>query len=58
MGALATLLNDLQAAGVEHDAQVFGGARHSFTVFGSDDYDLDADQGSWSGLQAFLTETW
>lgn len=58
MDALATLLNDLQAAGVEHDAQVFGGARHSFTVFGSDDYDLDADQGSWSGLQAFLTETW
>ena len=54
MDALATLLNDLQEAGVEHGAEVFGGARHSFTVYGSDDYDLQADRGSWDGLQAFL----
>ncbi len=56
MNALASLLDNLQEAGVTHDAQVFGGARHSFTVFGSDDYDLDADQGSWAGLQTFLNE--
>ena len=43
---LAATLTELQEAGVEHEAQIYGGARHSFTVFGSDDYDLDADQAS------------
>ena len=57
MDALGTLLTDLQEAGVRHGAEVFGGARHSFTVYGSQDYDLDADRKSWSGLQQFLTET-
>lgn len=57
MDALASLMNDMQSAGVTHDAQIFGGARHSFTVYGSDDYDLEADQGSWTGLQMFLQET-
>jgi len=56
MSDLAGLLDQLQEAGVEHDAQIFGGARHSFTVFGSRDYDLDADQGSWNALNAFLAE--
>lgn len=56
MADLATLLDELQAAGVEHDAHIFGGARHSFTVFGSGDYDLDADQGSWSAFTAFLDD--
>ncbi|MFZ5962032.1 dienelactone hydrolase family protein [Thalassococcus sp. BH17M4-6] len=54
MGDLAALLDQLQAAGVTHGAEVFGGARHSFTVYGSNDYDLNADQGSWEGLQDFL----
>ncbi|MBS1303205.1 dienelactone hydrolase family protein [Loktanella sp. SALINAS62] len=57
MDALASLLTDLNAAGVTHGAEVFGGARHSFTVFGSDDYDLTADQGSWDGLQTFLSDS-
>jgi dienelactone hydrolase len=43
-------------AGVEHDAQIYGGARHSFTVWGSDDYDLDADTASWEALQDFLAD--
>ena len=34
----------------------FGGARHSFTVYGSRDYDLTADQGSWEGLLGFLDD--
>lgn len=54
MADLAALLDDLQDAGVPHDAQVFGGARHSFTVWGSGDYDLRADRDSWSGLLRFL----
>ncbi|WP_299793280.1 dienelactone hydrolase family protein [uncultured Marivita sp.] len=56
MSELASLLDQLQAAGVTHGAEVFGGARHSFTVYGSSDYDLVADQGSWEGLQEFLDE--
>lgn len=54
MADLATLLDELQGAGVPHDANVFGGARHSFTVWGSDDYDVEADRKSWEALGAFL----
>jgi dienelactone hydrolase len=57
MADLATLLDELQAAGVTHSAQVYGGARHSFTVFGSRDYDLAADRGSWAAFVNFLNET-
>ena len=53
---LAQTLTELQEAGIDHEAQLYGGARHSFTVYGSDDYDLDADQASWLGLQMFLSE--
>lgn len=54
MADLARLLDELQAAGVPHGAQVFGGARHSFTVWGSRDYDEVADAGAWDGLVRFL----
>lgn len=57
MSDLAALLDGLQQAGVTHGAQVFGGARHSFTVWGSGDYDLVADRGSWAGLLEFLDAT-
>lgn len=57
MADLAGLLDELQAAGVEHGAEIFGGARHSFTVWGSDDYLLSADQGSWTGFLDFLETT-
>ncbi|CUH40401.1 putative esterase [Jannaschia seosinensis] len=53
---LAQTLTELEAADVPHEADIYGGARHSFTVFGSDDYDLDADQASWLGLQMFLEQ--
>lgn len=56
MDELATLLNDLEEAGVEHQAEIYGGARHSFSVHSSDDYDLQADQASWAALQAFLRQ--
>ncbi len=54
MADLAALLDELQEAGVPHEARVFGGARHSFTVWGSNDYDVEADRGSWGALGAFL----
>jgi dienelactone hydrolase len=54
---LAALVNQLQEAGVEHMAEIYGGARHSYTVWGSDDYDLSADRESWEALTDFLSET-
>ena len=54
MEDLASLINQLKDASVPHDAQIFGGARHSFTVQGSRDYDAQADQKSWDALQRFL----
>lgn len=57
MADLAALLDELQAAGVSHGAEVYGGARHSFTVWGSNDYDLQADRRSWQALLRFLDET-
>lgn len=53
---LAQVMSELLDAGVEHRAEIYGGARHSFTVYGSGDYDLEADQASWSALQAFLAD--
>jgi len=56
MADLAAVIDEMQAAGVEHDAEIFGGARHAFTVWGSGDYDREADRGSWNALTEFLEE--
>ena len=53
---LANLVSELEQAGVEHEAQIYGGARHAYTVWGADDYDLDADLASWTALHEFLDE--
>ncbi len=55
MQDLAALLDDLQESGIEHSARIHGGARHAFTVHGSRDYDLEADQASWDDLLEFLS---
>ena len=54
MDDLAKVLNELSQAGIEHQAEVFGGARHSFTVEGSRDYDVDADRKSWDAFVRFV----
>lgn len=54
MDDLASLLNQLKDANKPHDAEVYGGARHSFTVTGSRDYDQQADAKSWDALSRFL----
>jgi dienelactone hydrolase len=56
MADFGTLIAAMREAGVEHDAEVYGNVRHSFTVWGSDDYDLEADRNSWMALQQFLNE--
>lgn len=54
MADLATLMDELQAAGVSHDAQIYGGARHSFTVETSNDWDPVANAKAEAALMEFL----
>lgn len=54
MSDVAALLDGLQGAGVEHEAHIYGGARHSFTVPWSGDYVLQADRDSWNELLTFF----
>ena len=56
MQDLAALLDDLQRSGVEHNAHIYGGTLHSFTVYSSQDYDLPADQASWHAFSQFLQQ--
>lgn len=51
---LAMVVGEMLEAGVPHDAQLYGGARHSFTVWGSRDYALAADRASWQAFLDFL----
>jgi dienelactone hydrolase len=57
IGDLAQVMAELNEAGIPHEAKIYGGARHSFTVEGSNDYLADADADSWAGLLEFLDET-
>lgn len=54
MDTLASILDQMQKAGISHSAEVYGGARHSFTIEGSRDYNADADEKSWKALLRFL----
>ena len=54
MADLAALMDELQEAGVPHEARIFGGARHSFTVEGSNDWDPVANAGAEAALLDFL----
>ena len=56
MNDLADLIKRLEKEGVPHEAQIFEGVRHSFTVSGSRDYDSDADKKSWEALKRFLSQ--
>lgn len=56
MEDLASLLNQLQTAQVAHNAEVYGGARHSFTIKNSRDFDAAAELKSWNALLRFLNE--
>lgn len=54
MAELGALMDELQTAGVPHEAQIFGGARHSFTVEASRDWDPSANAGAEAALLRFL----
>ena len=52
----ATLIGELEAAGVTHEATSYSGAPHAFSVFGGPNYRADADAKSWQRLTEFLSE--
>jgi dienelactone hydrolase len=60
MTQVTDLANAMTAANVKYDMEIYGGARHSFTVWGaegdSSQYDAQADIKSWNALMTFLDE--
>ena len=57
MDDVAALSKELEAGGIPYEIQVYSGAPHAFTVFGSDRYREVADRQSWSAFQDFLATT-
>jgi dienelactone hydrolase len=57
MDDVATLSEELEAAGVTYEIEVYSGAPHAFTVFGSDRYQERADEKSWDAFLELLDET-
>jgi len=54
MDDVAALARELESAGVLYEIQVYSGAPHGFTVFGSDRYQKRADEQSWKAFSDFL----
>ncbi len=57
MDDVAQLSRELEAAGVTYEMEVYSGAPHAFTVFGSDRYQERADRKSWTSFQQLLKTT-
>jgi len=57
MDAVAQLSRELEEAGVTYEIEVYSGARHAFTVFGSDRYQARGDQKSWDSFNTLLANT-
>jgi dienelactone hydrolase len=56
MDHVATLTQELEAAGTPYEIQIYSGAPHGFTEFGSDRYQERADQESWQAFVDFLAD--
>ena len=54
MADVAALAEELEAAGVTYEIEVYSGAPHAFTVLGSPRYQEVADQKSWQAFTEFL----
>ena len=54
MDQVATLSKELEASGVMYEMQIYSGAPHAFTVFGSQRYRKTADEHSWDAFSDFL----
>ena len=54
MEDVAALSKELESAGVPYEIQIYFGAPHGFTQFGSDRYQKRADERSWDAFLDFL----
>jgi len=54
MSDVASLANQLEEAGITYEIEVYSGARHAFSVIGSDRYQKRADEKSWQAFTTFL----
>lgn len=54
MADVASLADEMEAAGLTYEIQVYSGAPHAFTVFDSPRYQEVADQKSWQAFTEFL----
>jgi dienelactone hydrolase len=57
MSDVAALSEELEKAGVTYDIEVYSGAPHAFTVFGSNRYREHADKKSWNAFADLLKRT-
>lgn len=57
MAHVATLSEELEKASLSYEIEVYSGAPHAFTVFGSERYRETADQKSWESFKEFLSTT-
>jgi len=57
MTDFADIVSRMESAGVNHEAITYSGARHAFSVIGSDRYDAKADQLSWNRFSEYLATT-
>lgn len=57
MDDVAGLSKELEAKMIPYEIQVYSGAPHAFTVFGSDRYRETADKQSWDSFTDFLGST-
>lgn len=57
MADVAQLAAELDAANVDFDMEIYGGADHAYTVWSGDRYNGPADRRSWQALMIFLNET-
>jgi dienelactone hydrolase len=56
MTQVATLSEELEAAEATYEIEVYSGAPHAFTVFGSERYQERADEKSWAAFLDLLDE--
>ncbi|HUF56782.1 MAG TPA: dienelactone hydrolase family protein [Thermohalobaculum sp.] len=54
MEEVAGLVRELEEAGATFEVEIYSGAPHGFTVFGSDSYRERADAKSWAAFTTFL----
>lgn len=57
MSQFAALTEELETSGIDHEMITYSGARHAFSVIGSQRYHEEADKKSWQRFRQYLAQT-